>query len=154
MINYLKSIWGKGLYPTFHKVLLELFGENLKQEKFVRWLAEKLNVLGKQLFDGIEKYCENQYSETRDCQKIQSQQAVYDMWLQNSIPSNDVRNGWNIISISKRRYLPHTDLSTKDYIVDELINKHGQKLVSVNKLIATAKLGIKCKLKNNNIDVS
>lgn len=88
-------------------------------------------------------------------QEVNCRQAVYDMWLENTIPSTDFRNGRNCINISKRRFQPHADLNTRDFVVEDNINKRGQIIMSSSKLIATLTVrAIKEKLKNNNIDVS
>ena len=49
------------------------------------------------------------------------------MWIDYSISPTDGRNGRNIITISKRRFLPFTNLNQKVFI-EEKVNKRGQKL--------------------------
>ena len=120
----------------------------------MRWLADELGIQGKQMIDSINKYWENMFSETRGQQKLSSRQAVYDIWLKNSIPSNDERNSPNQITISKRKFLPHADLN-KEVVVEEKINKRGKKVMTANKFTATLIVhAIHKKLRLNNIDVS
>ena len=70
----------------------------------MRWLVDELGIQGKWLIDSINKYQENMFSETRGQQKLSSGQAVYDIWLENSIPSTNGRHGQNQITISKRKF--------------------------------------------------
>ena len=94
-------------------------------------------------------------SETRGQQKLSSREAVYDIWLENSIPSTNGRNGQSQITISKRKFLLHADLNNKEVVVEEKINKRGKKAMTANKFIATSiARAIQEKLRFNNIDVS
>ena len=80
---------------------------------------------------------------------------MYDIWLKNSIPSTNGRNGQNQITISKRKFLPHADLNNKEVVVEEKINKRGKKAMTANRFIATSIVrAIQEKLRFNNIDVS
>ena len=119
----------------------------------MRWLADELGIQGKQMIDSINKYWENMFSETRGQKKLSSRQAVYDIWLKNSIPSIDGRNSPNQITISKRKFLPHADLNK--VVVEEKINKRGKKVMTANKFTATLIVcAIQEKLSLNNIDMS
>ena len=121
----------------------------------MRWLVDELGIQGKWLIDSINKYQENMFSETRGQQKLSSGQAVYDIWLENSIPSTNGRHGQNQITISKRKFLPHADLNNKEVVVVEKINKTGKKAITAHKFIATLTVhAIQEKLRFNNIDVS
>ena len=51
LIRHLKSVWGKGLHPAFHKLLYELFSSNLTNESFVRWLADELGTYSRKTID-------------------------------------------------------------------------------------------------------
>ena len=63
---------------------------------------------------------------------------MYDIWIDNSINSNDGKYGRNIITIKKCSYLEqYSDLHTKDAIVEECTSKRGGKYYSANRMIVT-----------------
>ena len=117
----------------------------------MRWLADELGIRGKRLIDKINKYQEIMFSETRARQKLSSRQAVYDIYLKDSIPSTDGRNRRNQITI---KYLPHAKLNNKEVVVEEKINKRGKNVMTANKFIAILTVrAIQEKLRLNNIDM-
>ena len=59
------------------------------------------------------------------------------MLIDHRIPSTNGRNGRNIITISKRRFLPFSDLNQK-LLIEEKVNKHGQKLYQGPRMIETS----------------
>ena len=44
IIFYLKSLWKKGSYPEFHKILFEFFADILEDNYFMRQLAKSLDI--------------------------------------------------------------------------------------------------------------
>ena len=49
LLNDLRSLHDSQKYGVFHARLDTLFGEQLKQEKFLRWLAGKLSIRNHEL---------------------------------------------------------------------------------------------------------
>ena len=100
-------------YPTFHQVLHDVFGEQLQSQTFLGSLAKKLDIRPSKFSIYIQRWKENNFEESRGQNKlpIETQLAVYNTWLENSIVSTDGRNGRNEINISKRQYLQrHGDI--------------------------------------------
>ena len=104
-------MWKKCAFPAFHKLLFDLFTNNLENGDFLKWLSKNLEIRTHRLRDGIIKYKNNEFKETRTREKCKDRQAVYDAWVENSIPSTDDRNGQNKVATSKRHYLPFSDLT-------------------------------------------
>ena len=87
------------------KCLIESFGDLLDDYNFVYWLAEQLELKPCRLKETIK----NAYKEftPRDSTPTSSLQSIYNFWLgeENSIISNDRRNGRNAARIPKATYL-------------------------------------------------
>ena len=78
---------------------------------------------------------------------------VYDMWIDHSISSTDDQIGRNI-AISKCCFLPFTDLNQK-VLIEEKVNKHGQKVFQGPRRIATTTVhGIQKELFQSGVKVS
>ena len=75
------------------------------------------------------------------------------MWIDHSIPSTDGRNGTNI-TISKRCFLPFTDLNQK-VLIEQRVNKCGQKVFQGRRMLTTSTFcGIQEKLFQSRVKVS
>ena len=85
----------------------------------------------------LNKYKSSNLAERRGRHKFKERQLVYDMLIDHRIPSTNGRNGRNIITISKRRFLPFSDLNQK-VLIEEKVNKHGQKLYQGPRMIETS----------------
>ena len=112
-IERLKTLNREKKYPTFHQVLHDVFGEQLQSQTFLGSLAKKLDIRPSKFSIYIQRWKENNFEESRGQNKlpIETQLAVYNTWLENSIVSTDGRNGRNEINISKRQYLQgHGDI--------------------------------------------
>ena len=81
------------------KCLIESFGDLLDDYNFVCWLAEQLELKPCRLKEIIK----NAYKEftPRDSTPKSSLPSIYNFWLgeENSIISNDRRNGRNVVRI-------------------------------------------------------
>ena len=106
LINNLKKLNKEKQFPVFHETLNNVFGEYLVNQEFIEWLAGKLSIGHHRFAKYVAKWRENKFSETRGRQQqLEVKQKVYDTWCQNAINSTDARNGRNMISLSKRKFL-------------------------------------------------
>ena len=122
-LAHLKSLWEKCDFPAFRKFLFDMFTNNVENDDFVKWLSKNLKIRTHRLRDGIIKYKNNIFKETRGREKCKDRHVVYDAWVENSIPSTDCRNGRSKVTISKRRYLPFSDLTNQEVVIKENANK-------------------------------
>ena len=154
-LAYLKSLWEKCAFPAFHKLLFDLLPNNPENDDFLKRLSKSLEIRTHWLRDGIIKYKNNEFKETRGREKCKVRQAVYDAWFENSIPSTDGRNWQKRATISKRRYLQYSDLTNQEVVIKESVNKWGQRVFSVPRMIAALTVcGIQEKLKSKRAIVS
>ena len=70
-------------------------------------MAKKLDIRPSKFSIYVQRWRENNFEESRGQNNllIETELAVYNTWLENSIVSTDGRNGRNEINISKRQYL-------------------------------------------------
>ena len=139
LINNLKKLNKEKKFPVLHETLNNVFGKHLENQEFTGWLAEKLSIRHHRFAKYVAKWRENKFSETRGRQqRLEVKQKVYDTWCQNAINSTDARNGRNIVSLSKRKFLQqHGAITHSDIVVEEVKNKRGQTYYSANRMIAT-----------------
>ena len=102
----------------------------------MKQLAKSLDIRLYHLKGSLNKYKSSNLAERRGRHKFKERQLVYDMLIDHRIPSTNGRNGRNIITISKRRFLPFSDLNQK-VLIEEKVNKHGQKLYQGPRMIET-----------------
>ena len=140
LIDYLKDLNFSRQYPLFHSMINKIFKEQLDNDDFVKWLASRLGIRPSKFSISLQCWNEKQFVECRGRSRLslEKQQIVYDTWLNNSINSTDARNGRNVIRSSKRKYLEmYQGLENKDIVMEEKVNKRGQKYFHVNKMIVT-----------------
>ena len=143
-IERLKTLNREKKYPTFHQVLHDVFGEQLQSQTFLGSLAKKLDIRPSKFSIYIQRWKENNFEESRGQNKlpIETQLAVYNTWLKNSIVSTDGRNGRNEINISKRQYLQrHGDIrSDLIELTEQKKNKSGKMMVCGPRRMVTCTL--------------
>ena len=107
LLNDLKSLHDSKKYGVFHARFHNLFGEQLEEENFLRWLASKLNIRQSRFIDSVNNWKLNEYKERsgRDGIPFEVQKIIYDTWIENCTTSTDGRNGRNMVQISKRKYI-------------------------------------------------
>ena len=139
LINNLKKLNKEKNFPVLHETLNNVSGKHLENQEFTGWLAEKLSIRHHRFAKYVAKWRENKFSETRGRQqRLEVKQKVYDTWCQNAINSTDARNGRNMVSLSKRKFLQQYGAIThSDIVVEEVKNKRGQTYYSTNRMIAT-----------------
>ena len=122
----------------FHETLNNVFGEHLENQEFIEWLTGKLSTRHHRFAKYVAKWRENKFSDTRGRQQqLEVKQKVYDTWCQNAINSADARNGRNMASLSRRKFLQQYGAIThSDIVVEEVKNKRGQTYYSANRMIA------------------
>ena len=91
----------------------------LEDDYFMKQLAKSLDVRPYRLQGSLNKCKSSNFAERRGRYKFKERQLVY-MWINHSIPSTDDRNRWNIIRISKHRFLPFTNLNQKFWLKKKL----------------------------------
>ena len=112
----------------------------------MKQLAKSLDIRTYRLQASLNKCKSSNFAERRGRHIFKKRQLVYDIWIDHSIPSTDGRNGRNIITISKRHFLPFTNLNQK-VLIEEKVNMHGQKVFQGPRMIAISTIrGIQEKL--------
>ena len=103
-----------------------MFGEQLEEENFVKWLADKMNIRKARFVESVNEWKLKGYQETRGREGLllQTKQSIYNMWIDNCTTSTDGRNGRNMVQISKRKYLEkYGQLSHDSIKIEERRNK-------------------------------
>ena len=87
------------------RFLVESFDESLEDYSFVCWLAKKLDLKPCRLQDILKNY--NKVFAPRNSLPCNANQTIHDFWLkeENSIVTNDRRNGRDVIRLPKSTYL-------------------------------------------------
>ena len=95
LITRLKALSKKRKCPTFHRLLNEVYGDQLNDETFLAWLVKKFEIRPSKFSQYVLKWGENEFKEVRGRNKIpiEIQNKIYDTWIENSIVSTDGRNG-------------------------------------------------------------
>ena len=65
ILNDLRSLHDSQKYGVFHARLHTLFGEQLEEESFLRWLASKLTIRQSRFIDCLNNWKLNEYKERR-----------------------------------------------------------------------------------------
>ena len=65
ILNDLRSLHDSQKYGVFHARLHTLFGEQLEEENFLRWLASKLTIRQSRFIDSVNNWKLNEYKERR-----------------------------------------------------------------------------------------
>ena len=139
LLNDLRSLYDSQKYGVFHARLHTLFGEQLEEEKFLRWLASKLKIRQSRFIDSVNNWKLNKYKERRgrDGVPFEVQKIIFDTWIENCT-TTDGRNGRNMVQISKRKYIEkYGSLSHESIKIDEHKNKRGQLYLASNRMVVT-----------------
>ena len=117
-ITRLKNMYCEMRFPTFHRTLNEFFSNQLDDENFLAWLAQKFKVRTSKFIKYVQNWRKNQYCETRGRQKLpfETQLKIFNTWIENSIPSNDGRNSVNELNLSRREYIKQYDTLQSDLV--------------------------------------
>ena len=88
-------------YIVFHEKLHVLFGEQLNNENFLKWIVDKLGIRKSRFVDTVRRWEAIQYKESRGREDIsfKSKQKIYNTWIENCITSTDGQNGRNVVQI-------------------------------------------------------
>ena len=158
LIAYLKELNSQKKYSLFHSTLDKIFKDELENPDFVNWLASRLAIRHFRFVSALEKWRRQEYQDPRRRSSLsdETRQQIYDMWLKNSIPSTDARNGRNIVRLSKKNYLQsYGQLENKDVVIEEKVAKRGRKYLHANKMIITCTTrSIQKQLTDIGVDVS
>ena len=139
LLNDLRSMYDSQKYGVFHARLHTLFGEQLEEEKFLRWLASKLKIRQSRFIDSVNNWKLNEYKERRgrDGVPFEVQKIIFDTWIENCT-TTDGRNGRNMVQISKRKHIEkYGSLSHESIKIDEHKNKRGQLYLASNRMVVT-----------------
>ena len=141
IMKHLKELWDNKKYMQFHKLLYAVCGEELlvNDERFSVWLCGRLDVQHKhaRFITYIRKAIENKFIETRGRNPLSPEfkQNIYDIWLENSIPSTDGRNGRNIVSIAKEQFQQKFGSVNSSVHLEEKLNRRGKLQIVANRLV-------------------
>ena len=139
LINHLKQL-NKVEFPLLYETLNNVFGEQLYDESFTKWLSCKLQIRHSKFNEYHSKWRRTLFSEIRGRQELSQniKQNIYDTWIKNSINSTDGRNGRNLVKLSKRKYIEqYGTIENNKVAIDEVKNKHGQIYYSANRMAVT-----------------
>ena len=105
LTDHLRDLNQKRLFSKLHETMNSIFKGKMTDENFLKWLAVKLEVRPSRFCIQLANWRERNFREARGSKSmpVESKQKIY-MWVENSISSNDARNGRNLINISKNKY--------------------------------------------------
>ena len=157
LLTELKQLNQSKKYCKFHERLYELFGDQLDEENFLRWIASKLKIRPTRFIESTKQWKSSNYKEKRGREglSLESNQLIYDTWLENCITSTDGRNGRNMIQLSKRKYIEKYGQLENSVQIEEVKNKRGQIYFSANRMVLTCTVrNIQTKVKEKGLTVS
>ena len=98
LIIRLKALNKERKFPNSHRLLNEVFGDQLNDEAFLAWLAEKFEIRPSKFSQYVLKWRENEFKEVQGRNKIpiDIQNKMYNTWIENTIVSIDDRNSRNV----------------------------------------------------------
>ena len=98
LIIRLKALNKERKFPNSHRLLNEVFGDQLNDEAFLAWLAKKSEIRSSKFSQYVLKWRENEFKEVQGRNKIpiDIQNKIYNTWIENSIVSIDDRNSRNV----------------------------------------------------------
>ena len=121
-------------------LLKDTFGDKLRDEEFFVWLFKILDFKCRSyLKRKIMRWEENEYKERRGFSSLpfEDQQYIHDLWIENSIPSVDFRNGRDSVKMRydkyKRRY---ANLNNNKHLVQQKV-KRDVKVYVASRRVAT-----------------
>ena len=130
-INRKDSVFNDNLHP--------LFGKQLNNDNFLKWIADKLGIRKSRFVDTVRHWETIQYKGSKGRGvSFESKQTIYNTWIKNCITSIDERNGRNAAQIIKRKYLEkYCEISHESIRFAEHRNKRGKLYFSSNRLVLT-----------------
>ena len=98
LIIRLKALNKERKFPNSHRLLNEVFGDQLNDEAFLAWLAKKSEIRSSKFSQYVLKWRENEFKEVQGRNKIpiDIQNKIYNTWIENTIVSIDDRNSRNV----------------------------------------------------------
>ena len=98
LIIRLKALNKERKFPNSHRLLNEVFGDQLNDEAFLAWLAKKSEIRPSKFSQYVLKWRENEFKEVQGRNKlpIDIQNKIYNTWIENTIVSIDDRNSRNV----------------------------------------------------------
>ena len=98
LITRLKALNKERKFPNSHRLLNEVFGDQLNDEAFLAWLAKKSEIRPSKFSQYVLKWRENEFKEVQGRNKlpIDIQNKIYNTWIENTIVSIDDRNSRNV----------------------------------------------------------
>ena len=126
-------------------LLKDTFGDKLHDKEFFAWLSKKLDFkFPSYLKRKIMRWEENEYKEKRGSSSLslKDKQYIYDLWIENSIPSVNFRNGRDSVKMRcdkyERRYVNQNN--DKHPVQQKL--KRGVKVYVASRRVATCTIRI------------
>ena len=107
LITRLEALNKERKFATFHRLLNEVFGDQLNDEAFLAWLAKKSEIRSSKFSQYVLKWRENEFKEVQGRNKIpiEIQNKIHNTLIENNTASTDGRKGRNVGNISKRKFL-------------------------------------------------
>ena len=98
LIIRLKALNKERKFPNSHRLLNEVFGDQLNDEAFLAWLAKESEIRSSKFSQYVLKWRENEFKEVQGRNKIpiDIQNKIYNTWIENTIVSIDDRNSRNV----------------------------------------------------------
>ena len=102
LIIRLKALNKERKFPNSHRLLNEVFGDQLNDEAFLAWLAKKSEIRPSKFSQYVLKWKENEFKEVQGRNKIpiDIQSKIHNTWIENTIVSIDGRNSRNVQRMS------------------------------------------------------
>ena len=93
LIDHLKQLNKARKFPLLHETLNNIFGEQLNDESFTKWLPSKLQIRHSKFNEYHSKWRRSLFSGIRGRQELSHnvKQNIYNTWIKNSINSTDGR---------------------------------------------------------------
>ena len=140
----------------FVKLVVDSFGERVFSDNaFISWLSRKLGFDYPIYFKRkIQTWKENNFMETRGTttRPLEEHQTIFDDWIENSIPSVDMRNGRDNVKMKCNEYEKRYINIINDRHPMEVKKKRGKKVYVATRRVATCtvrRLQRKLEEKNN-----
>ena len=144
VIDYLKKhpCYTRDDRESFCSLIHGVCGNNLYDTEYFSWLCKRIGKKPHLVARRLEQYIATGMTidETRGRKNLsyEEQQMIYDVWHENSIVTNDRRNGRDVVSMKKDDFKKYEHLELpRDIEIKSFISKRNQPMFKCTRRIYT-----------------
>ena len=108
LIKRLVQLRNEKKYSALYQLISDIFCDDLDNSDFLSWLCKRMDIKYSYFITRFNAWRKNDFKDVRGKHsKVtpEMSQNIYDLWIENSIPSVDCRNGREFVKIRKSDYV-------------------------------------------------